>query len=166
MSLSAVWPTHSKWLSEQSNESASDFVWSFNIPPWKLFRWFRRLQLWATWDLQLHTDNAPTHASHLLQSFLVKHQITQVTQPPYNPDSVPCNFRLFLKLKSSLKGKTFQTTDEIQKNMFGSPWRLGELCEVPKCLLWRGLRCHCLMYKVSCVSYLLQQISLFFILYY
>ena len=27
---------------------------------------------------------------------------------------------------------------------------LGELCEVPRCLLWRGLRCHCPMYNVSC----------------
>ena len=47
---------------------------------WKLFRWFRRLQLWATGDWQLHHHNAPAHASRLVQSFLVKHQITQVTQ--------------------------------------------------------------------------------------
>ena len=31
---------------------------------------------------QLHPDNVPTHASHLAQSCLAKHQITQVTQPP------------------------------------------------------------------------------------
>ena len=48
---------------------------------WKLFGWFRRPQLWATGDWQLHHDNAPAHASHLVHSFLVKHQITQVTQP-------------------------------------------------------------------------------------
>ena len=28
-------------------------------------------------------------------------------------------------------------------------WPLGELCEVPSCLPWRGLRCHCPMYSVS-----------------
>ena len=33
---------------------------------------------------------------------------------------------------------------------------LGELCEVPRCLLWRGLRCHCAIYNVSCILYLLQ----------
>ena len=28
--------------------------------------------------------------------------------------------------------------------------QLGEMCEVPRCLLWRQLRCHCPMYNVSC----------------
>ena len=51
----------------------------------KLFRWFRRPQLWATDDCQLHQDNAPTHTSHLGQTFLAKHQITQVTQTSPNP---------------------------------------------------------------------------------
>ena len=44
------------------------------------------------------------------------------------------------------------------------PMMLGELCEVPRCLLWKGLRCHCPMYNVSCILYLLQQVPLFFIL--
>ena len=35
---------------------------------------------------------------------------------PYSPDLVPCNFWLFPKLKSPLKGKRFQTV-EIQENM-------------------------------------------------
>ena len=30
---------------------------------------------------------------------------------------------------------------------------LGELCEVPKCLLWRGLRPHCPLYNVSCIFF-------------
>ena len=48
----------------------------------------KELQLWATGDWQLHHDNTSAHASLLVQRFLVKHQITQVTQPPYNPFSV------------------------------------------------------------------------------
>ena len=55
------------------------FAVSLNIPPWKLFGWFRRLQLWANGDWQLHHNNVPAHASHLMQSFLMKHQTTQVT---------------------------------------------------------------------------------------
>ena len=35
----------------------------------KLFRWFRRLQLWAAGDWQLHQDNMPAHASHLVKFF-------------------------------------------------------------------------------------------------
>ena len=33
----------------------------------------------------------------------------------------------------------------------GSWWWLGEPCEAPRSLLWRGLRCHCPMYSVSCI---------------
>ena len=35
----------------------------------------------ATGDWQLHHDNPPAHALHLMQSFLVKLQITQVLSP-------------------------------------------------------------------------------------
>ena len=56
VSMCTVWPSHSKWQSKWSNESASDFALSLNIPPWKLFRWFRRPQLWATGDWQLRHD--------------------------------------------------------------------------------------------------------------
>ena len=93
---------------------------SLNIPPWKLFRWFRRLQLWATGDWQLHHNNTPAHASGLMQSFLAKHQITQVTQTPYSPDLASWFFWLFPKLKSPLKGKRFQTIDEIQGKYDGA----------------------------------------------
>ena len=82
---------------------------SLSILLWKLYGWFKRLQPWATGDWQLHHDNTPTHASGLLQSFLAKHQIAQVTQPPYSPDLGPCDFWLFPKLKWPLKGQRFQT---------------------------------------------------------
>ena len=71
----------------------------------------------GNWWLAASTWQHASHTSCLVQSFLVKHQITQVTQAPYSPDLVPCNFWLFPKLKSSLKGKRFQTVDEIQENM-------------------------------------------------
>ena len=54
-----------------------------------------------------------------MQSFVVKHQITQVTQPRYSRDLVPCDFWLFSKLKSLLKGKRFKTVNEIQENTMG-----------------------------------------------
>ena len=43
----------------------SNFALSFNIPPRKLLRWFRRLQLWATGDWQLHQTTHPP-MSHIL----------------------------------------------------------------------------------------------------
>ena len=67
--MCTVWLSHSKWLSEQSNKSASNFALSWNIHPRKLFRLFRRPQLWATRDGQLHYDNVPTHALCVMQFF-------------------------------------------------------------------------------------------------
>ena len=51
--------------------------------------------------------------------FLVKHQITQVTQPADSTDLMPCDFWLFPKLKSPLIRKQFQTSSEIHENMTG-----------------------------------------------
>ena len=68
-SMYTVGVLHSKWVSEQSNDSVSNFVLSLNIPPWKLFSWFRRPQLWATGDWQLHRDHTPAYVSRLMQSF-------------------------------------------------------------------------------------------------
>ena len=105
------------------------------------------------------------HASHLVQSFLAKHQITPVTQALYGPDLTPCDFWLCPKLKSPLKGKRFQTTDEIQKNTTGQLMVSGRAVWGPKVptLKGRGLRHHCHMYSVSCILSLLQYMSLFFI---
>ena len=103
------------------------------------------------YDWQLHHDNTATHASRLMQSILAKHQITQVTQHPYSPDLAPCNFWLFPKLKSLWKGKDFRLSMRFRKIWLGSWWRLGGLCEVPRYSLWRGLRCHCPVYSVSCI---------------
>ena len=119
--------------------------------PRKLFGWFRRLQLWATGDWQLHHDNVPAHASHLLQSFLAKHQITQVTQPP---QLLACNFWLFPKLKSPLKGKRFQTVDEIQKNTMGQLMAIGRTVWGPNVPTLKGteasLSCvQCFLYLAS-----------------
>ena len=159
MSMCTLWLSHSKWLREQSNKSASNFALSLNIPLQKPFRWFRRPKLWATGDWQLHHNNTPTHASCLVESFLPKHQITQVTQPPYSPDLTPCNFWLFPKLESPLKGKRFQIISEIQENMMGQLMTTGRTVWGPNVPIEVSLFC------VQYFLYLLQWVSLFFILH-
>ena len=47
--------------------------------------------------------------------FLAEHQITEVTEPHYMPDLMPCNSWFFPKLKSPLKEKRFQTVDDSGK---------------------------------------------------
>jgi hypothetical protein len=37
--------------------------------------------------------------------------------PLFSPDLVPANFFLFPKLEKTLKGRRFQTIEEIQENM-------------------------------------------------
>ena len=54
---------------------------------------------------------------HIWCRFLAKYQTTQVTQPPYSPDLVLCDFCFFPKLKSPLKEKRFQTINAFQENM-------------------------------------------------
>ena len=115
------------------------FALSLNVPPQKLFTWFRRLQLWATSNWQLHHNNMPAHASHLMQNFLVKHQITQETQTPSSPDLAPCNFWLFPKLKSPLKGKRFHTINEIQENMMRQLMAIGRTVWGPKVPTLKGI---------------------------
>ena len=70
---------------------------SLNIPPQKLFRWFGRLQLWAPGDWQLHHDNTPAHASHLVQEFFGETSNHLGDSAPYSPDLVPCDFWFFPK---------------------------------------------------------------------
>jgi transposase len=76
----------------------------------------KRPQLWTNQSWVLHHDNAPAHLSFLVCNFLAKNEMTVVPQPPYSPDLAPANFFLFPKLKSSLKGRCFDTFDKIQKN--------------------------------------------------
>ena len=65
---------------------------------------------------KLDLDNSPAHPSLLIRSYLAKHQTSIVPHPPYSPDLVPADFFLFPKLKTTLKGRRFQTIEEIQEN--------------------------------------------------
>ena len=44
--------------------------------------------------------------------------------------------------------RDFRPLMRFRKMWWGSWWRLRELCEAPRCLLWRGRKHHCCMYSV------------------
>jgi transposase len=69
----------------------------------------------------LHHDNAPPHTSLLIREFLAKQEMIVMPQPPYSPDLAPADFFLFPKLKSTLKGRRFQTVEEIKENSLQDP---------------------------------------------
>jgi len=76
----------------------------------------KRPEAWTNNSWMLHHDNAPVHASLIIREFLTKHEKTVVPQRPCSPDLAPADFFLFPKLKSSLKGRRFQTVEEIEEN--------------------------------------------------
>jgi hypothetical protein len=41
-----------------------------------------------------------------------------IPHPPYSPDLAPCDFFLLPKMKIQLKGRRFETIEEIQGNYF------------------------------------------------
>jgi hypothetical protein len=52
--------------------------------------------------------------------------MTVMPHPPYSPDLAPCDFFLFPKLKMKLKGRRFQTLEEIQAESQAVLNTLGE----------------------------------------
>jgi len=77
----------------------------------------KRPELWENQTWMLHHDNAQAHKSFLIRSYVAKHQTFVVPHTPYSPDLAPADFFLFPKLKTTLKGRCFQTIVEIQENV-------------------------------------------------
>jgi hypothetical protein len=71
---------------------------------------------WSSGTWLLHHNNVPCHAVLSVREFLAKHSIPMVPHLPYSPDLAPCDFFLFPRLKSTLKGKRFQDVPKIQLN--------------------------------------------------
>lgn len=76
----------------------------------------KRPEMWKEKSWLLHHDNAPSHTSLLVNQYLAKNQVATIPHPPYSPDMAPCDFFLFPKLKSTMKGRRFQTIDDIKIN--------------------------------------------------
>ena len=73
----------------------------------------KRPDAWWENRWMLQHDNAPSHSSFLVRDFLDKHATTVLPQPPYSPDFAPADFFLFPKLKSTLKGRRFESVEAI-----------------------------------------------------
>ena len=65
-----------------------------------------------TW--MLYRDNAPAHATLLTRRLLTDNNMTVVPHPPCSPDLALSDLFLSPKLKMNLKGRRFQTLEEIQ----------------------------------------------------
>ncbi|UYV82192.1 hypothetical protein LAZ67_21001310 [Cordylochernes scorpioides] len=74
----------------------------------------KRPELWRSKSWILHHDNAPAHTVLKISKFLQDHSTSVFPQPPYSPDLAPCVVFLFGKLKKKLKGRKFQSIEEIK----------------------------------------------------
>jgi histone-lysine N-methyltransferase SETMAR len=73
----------------------------------------RRPELWPNAWISYH-DNALTHNALSVREFLAKKSIMKLDHPPYSPDLAPCDFWLFPKLKTALKGHRFSDIADFQ----------------------------------------------------
>jgi len=62
----------------------------------------------------LHHDNAPCHTSLLVRQFVSIKSITVYLHPPYSPDLAPCDFWFFPNVKITMKGKRFESIQDIE----------------------------------------------------
>lgn len=76
----------------------------------------KRPELWEDNSWILHHDNAPAHRSLLVTEFLAKHATVILPQPPYSPDLSPADYFLFARLKKPLKGRRFESIEDIKQN--------------------------------------------------
>ena len=81
-------------------------------------------KLWENQTSMSNHENAPAHASLLIRSYLAKHQTSVVPHPPYSQNLAPADFFLSPTLKTTLKGRRFQTIEVIQENA------IRELCAI------------------------------------
>ena len=63
--------------------------------------------------LKLHHDNASAHTAILTREFLHEKSLPTLPHSPYSPDLSPCDFWLFPKLKEQLKGRRFNSDEEV-----------------------------------------------------
>jgi len=73
----------------------------------------KRLELWRNGWI-LHQHNAPAHNALTVKQFLANKNITVLQHPPHSPDLAPCDFYLFPKIKSVLKGTHFVSAENVK----------------------------------------------------
>lgn len=64
---------------------------------------------------ELNQDNAPAHNALSVKRYLAARGTPVLEHAPYSPDLAPCDFFLFPKIKSALKGTRFESMEEVKR---------------------------------------------------
>ncbi|KAG5321996.1 MOS1T transposase, partial [Acromyrmex heyeri] len=75
----------------------------------------KRSELWKNKSWILHQDNAPAHNALSVKRYLAARGTPVLEHAPYSPDLAPCDFFLFPKIKSALKGTRFESMEEVKR---------------------------------------------------
>ncbi|UYV79288.1 hypothetical protein LAZ67_17001917 [Cordylochernes scorpioides] len=67
--------------------------------------------------VKLHHDNATSHTAFIITNFLARSNTSVIPHPPYSPDLAPCDCFLFPRLKKEMKGKHWETVENIQHHV-------------------------------------------------
>jgi hypothetical protein len=73
-----------------------------------------RPELWTEKNWILHHDNAPSHFALTVHEFFAKNDTIIMDHPSYSPDLAPCDFLLFTKVKTIMRGEHFGGCREHQ----------------------------------------------------
>ncbi len=89
-----------------------EICWNFEI--FEGVHQEKRPELW--WDRRfiLHHDNVSPHTCFVTRQALQKWNVDTLDHPPYSPDLAPCNFALFPKLKSLIRGEKFENLKDLE----------------------------------------------------
>ena len=74
----------------------------------------KRWGLWEAHAWALHHDNAPAHTALSIHQLITERKIATLQHPSYFPNLAMCDFFLFPKIKSVLKGTHFYDIDSIK----------------------------------------------------
>jgi hypothetical protein len=74
-----------------------------------------RLAMCESGDWFLLHINSPSHNVTIVKQFLAQRKVPVLDHPHYSPDLAPADYFLFLKVKSHLKGRLFDSISDIQK---------------------------------------------------
>ena len=77
----------------------------------QVYTWFTRFK---NARFVPHQLNATPHKTKKVNEFLIKKQICVMDYPPYSPDLSPCDYFLFIKLKTAIKGAFYDDVPTIQ----------------------------------------------------
>ncbi|KAA6366131.1 MAG: putative Mariner Mos1 transposase [Streblomastix strix] len=64
-------------------------------------------------EVRLLVDNAPAHNANITKEYIQNSIFERVDHPPYSPDLAPSDFWLFGEMKGRMRGRTFETQDQL-----------------------------------------------------